>query len=160
MIYKDNKAYYPLIFAQEIKSTINGKEMSSGLGLSQGLSSKVGRTSSGATNGYLKASSSLQIYQTNYSFSYSVFNSYLGNIYSEILLPNLEKTNYLIASRSTEKGLSYAGFCVRKIENGCLSSDRVYESENWSANWGGTLFPIVSVPISRLKLSESGYVVF
>lgn len=115
---------YPLIYAQEKRSVINGTELSSGLEIGQGVGSKIKRTDSGASYGYKNASISIQPYQTYYSFDKSTFSSLLGNIYSEILSPSFGTNNhdwgYWVASRYVSCRKSYAWFGVRSMDYGNL----------------------------------------
>lgn len=118
--------YYPSVYAQEINSVIDGTKSTKGYSQSK-QESLIGRTDNNATNGYLKASKSIQPYQTYYDTSdYSTTQGLLGDTYTKLLFPNQNLTTYWIASRSVNLRETMCEFCVFYVRSGFITGAQPY----------------------------------
>lgn len=158
---------YPIIYAEEEKSVINGSENNSGLGLSEQNSLK-GRTDNGATSGYLNTATSIQPYQTHWykdnSFMKTAFkdveNSSSASNYYDLIMPKGTSTTYWLASRCVDTYSSSCAFGVRNVGSGSGNAYGMFNSGN-IANYGSlALFPVVSLSSELIEgNAESGYTV-
>ena len=159
--YTSNK-YYPVIYAEEKLSVINGNKKTTGLGMSE-QTNFIEKNASNATNEYLNASTSIQPYQTYWSKD----NSYMQNAFRTAegeanyynLLINTSK-NYWLASRCVGTDSSDCGFFMRYVNSGRVYVYGMYYSNNGTGGSSLALFPVVSLNSSLLSgNATSGYVV-
>ena len=109
--------YYPVMYKNEANHVIDGTKTESGLKQSE-QTSLIAKTDEKATNGYLKATTSIQPYQTYYyTTDYSTTESLLES-YSGILLANGSNTSYWVASRCILLNSNICGFSVRYVNSG------------------------------------------
>ena len=158
---------YPIIYAEEEKSVINGSENNSGLGLSEQNSLK-GRTDNGATSGYLNTATSIQPYQTHWykdsSFMKTAFkdveNSSSASNYYDLIMPKGTSTTYWLASRCVYTSWGYCNFGVRYVDSGSVNECLIFDSNNYTYGYSLALFPVVSLSSELIEgNAESGYTV-
>ena len=158
---------YPIIYAEEEKSVINGSENNSGLGLSE-QNSLIGRTDNGATSGYLNTATSIQPYQTYWykdsSFMKTAFkdveNSSSISNYYDLIMPKGTSTTYWLASRCIANYSSNCYFDVRYVHSGIVGAYSMFTSGNNAFNYYLALFPVVSLSSELIEgNAESGYTV-
>ena len=158
---------YPMIYAEEEKSVINGSEKNSGLGLSE-QNSLIGRTDNGATSGYFYTATSIQPYQTYWekdsSFMKTAFkdveNSSSASNYYNLIMPKGTSTTYWLASRCVNTGSSLCSFRVRGVDGGHVNADHVFGSSDITNDGSLALFPVVSLSSELIEgNAESGYTV-
>ena len=154
--------YYPVIYAEEKLSVINGNKKTTGLGMSE-QTSFIEKTEGGVSNGFLNASTSIQPYQTYWhkdnSYMQTAFRTAEGGENYYNLLINTSK-NYWLASRCVDTDSSSCNFNVRSVSSGGVGA--YYMDYSGSSIDDGllTLFPIVSLSSSLLSgNATSGYTV-
>ena len=159
--YTNNK-YYPVIYAEEKLSVINGNKKTTGLGMSE-QTSFIEKNANNATDGNLYASRSIQPYQTYWSedtYMPTAFRTAEGGANYYNLLINSSKY-YWLASRciNTFKGL--CRFSMRSVNIGAIYSYDLYSSDNNNTDFAWcALFPVVSLSSSLLSgNATSGYTV-
>ena len=109
--------YYPTMYKNEANHVIDGTKNESGLKQSE-QTNLIAKTDGNSTNGYLKATTSIQPYQTYYyTTDYSTTESLLES-YSGILLANGSNTSYWVASRCILLNSNICGFSVRYVNSG------------------------------------------
>ena len=127
--YTSNK-YYPVIYAEEKLSVINGNKKTKGLGMSE-QTRFIEKTDDGASNGFLNASTSIQPYQTYWpkdnSYMQTAFRTAEGGTNYYNLLINTSK-NYWLASRCVNTGSSHCDFYMRYVLSGNVSACNMYDS--------------------------------
>ena len=165
--YTSNK-YYPIIYAKEKSSVINGTENTSGLGMSEQNTPPIGRTEGGATSGYINATTSIQPYQTYWykdsSFMEAAFkdveNSSSASNYYNLIMPKGTSTTYWLASRCVNTNSSFCYFNVRYVDGGDVNAYIMFSSSNGTNGSSLALFPVVSLSSEFIeKTAEEGYTV-
>ena len=152
--YTTNKSY-PIIYKKEINNVINGTKATSGLSQSE-QTSLISKTDESATDGFLKATTSIQPYQTYYNTTdYATTASLLGG-YSNILVPDGSSTYYWVASRCVNPYSSNCSFDVRIVGLGYFSAYRVFDSSAGVSNSSRAVFPVVSLSSQLLEKASDG----
>lgn len=158
--------YYPVIYDQELKSVINGKETTSGLGLSEQpkFISKTQSTILGnanqtnAINGLAQANVSINPYQTYwYKDATNIFKGIekgATDNYYNLFFPTTAAC-YWIASRCIDTYEGSCSFRVRDVSWNGISNSYMYGSGNHTANTSLPLFPIVTLSSSLLSGSKT-----
>ena len=142
--------YYPIIYIKEKNSVINGTETSSGWNRSEQIK-LISKTDEGATNGYLKATTSIQPYLTYYNtIDYATTASYIEG-YSGILLPNGSSTKYWIASRCICYYSAGDDFAIFQMEKGFFQAVFLLRSNSETGRVSRSLFPIISLNAQSLE---------
>ena len=159
--YTSNK-YYPVIYAEEKLSVINGNKKTTGLGMSE-QTSFIEKNANSATDGRLYASTSIQPYQTYWSkdnsYMQTAFRTAEGGANYYNLLINTSK-NYWLASRCVCTYSSYCDFYMRYAYNGGVYAHGMYGSDETTGGGSLALFPVVSLSSSLLSgNATSGYTV-
>ena len=159
--YTSNK-YYPVIYAEEKLSVINGNKKTKGLGMSE-QTNFIEKNANSATDGRLYASTSIQPYQTYWykdnSYMQTAFRTAEGEENYYNLLINTSK-DYWLASRCVNAGSSYCNFYMRYVRSGDVNAYYMYNSDTDSNNDSFALFPVVSLSSSLLSgNATSGYTV-
>ena len=161
--YTSNK-YYPVIYAEEKLSVINGNKKTTGLGMSE-QTSFIEKNANNATDGRLNASTSIQPYQTYWykdnSYMQNAFRTAEGGANYYNLLINTSKS-YWLASRCVNTVSSYCNFAMGGVHSGRVSADDMYGSNSGTDNGNDSLalFPVVSLSSSLLSgNATSGYTV-
>ena len=159
--YTSNK-YYPVIYAEEKLSVINGNKKTTGLGMSE-QTRFIEKTDGGASNGILNASTSIQPYQTYWykdnSYMQTAFRTVEGGANYYNLLINTSR-NYWLASRCVDTYLSYCYFYMRSVSSGGVNACYMCSSGNGTGGNSLALFPVVSLSSSLLSgNATSGYTV-
>ena len=159
--YTSNK-YYPVIYAEEKLSVINGNKKTTGLGMSE-QTRFIEKNANSATDGRLYASTSIQPYQTYWgkdnSYMQTAFRTAEGGTNYYNLLINTSR-NYWLASRCVDTDSSYCGFYMRCVGSGGVYDGNMYYSNGYTDNNSLALFPVVSLNSSLLSgNATSGYVV-
>ena len=154
--------YYPVIYASEKLSVINGNKKTTGLGMSE-QTSFIEKNANSATDGYLYASTSIQPYQTywykNNSYMQNAFRTAEGGANYYNLLINTSR-NYWLASRCVNANSSDCHFYMRRAYSGDVGAYRMYSSGNSTYGYSLALFPVVSLSSSLLSgNATSGYTV-
>ena len=154
--------YYPVIYAEEKLSVINGNKKTTGLGMSE-QTKFIEKNANSATDGYLYASTSIQPYQTYWykdnSYMQTAFRTAEGGANYYNLLINTSR-NYWLASRCVDTGSSNCNFCIRGVDSGNVYACDMCNSGNYTNNNSLALFPVVSLSSSLLSGSAtSGYTV-
>ncbi len=154
--------YYPVIYAEEKLSVINGNKKTTGLGMSE-QTNFIEKTDGGALNGILNASTSIQPYQTYWykdnAYMQTAFRTVEGGTNYYDLLIKTSK-DYWLASRCVNAGSSYCNFYMRYVRSGDVNAYYMYNSDTDSNNDSFALFPVVSLSSSLLSGNAiSGYTV-
>lgn len=160
---------YPLIYAQETNSVING--ISNGTlgqsGEGDGVFRKNDSTqevqeggtttkSKQATNGYVTATANLKPYETYYSISITASRNAKSNEHVSALCPSGQK--YWVASRCVEALNEFCWFDVFLIQSGTLLAQRLYGSYNTPNNndAANALCPVVCTNSRHIGVTQSG----
>ena len=159
--YTSNK-YYPVIYAEEKLSVINGNKKTTGLGMSE-QTRFIEKTDDGASNGFLNASTSIQPYQTYWykdnAYMQTAFRTAEGGANYYNLLINTSK-DYWLASHCVNAGSSYCNFYVCYVRSGDMNACYMCNSDGDINGGSFALFPVVSLNASLLSgNATSGYVV-
>ena len=151
--YTTNK-YYPTMYKNEANHVI-GTKTESGLKQSE-QTSLIAKTDEKATNGYLKAETSIQPYQTYYNTTDYATTASLLEGYSNILLPKGSSTTYWVASRCVSMYSSNCGFGMRRVYSGYFSADDLFYSGTGVNGCSRAVFPVVSLSSQLLEKSADG----
>ena len=159
--YTNNK-YYPVIYAKEKLSVINGNKKTTGLGMSE-QTSFIEKNANNATDGHLYASTSIQPYQTYWEkdnvYMQNAFRTAEGGANYYNLLINTSK-NYWLASHCVGTSSSGCSFDMRDVYGGGVNACGMYSSGDSTSNGSLALFPVVSLNSSLLSgNATSGYTV-
>ena len=159
--YTSNK-YYPVIYAEEKLSVINGNKKTTGLGMSE-QTSFIEKNANSATDGRLYASTSIQPYQTYWgkdnSYMQTAFRTAEGGTNYYNLLINTSK-NYWLASRCVSAHSSYCYFYMRRVGSGNVDAFSMCNSDSNADGNSLAFFPVVSLNSSLLSgNATSGFVV-
>ena len=152
--YTTNNSY-PTMYKNEANHVIGGTKTESGLKQSE-QSSLIAKTDEKATNGYLKAITSIQPYQTFYSTTDYATTAGLLEEYSNILLPNGNSTTYWVASRCVYLDSSYSYFNVRNVYSGYFNASIMFSSGTGVLSYSRTVFPVVSLSSQLLEKTTDG----
>ena len=152
--YTTNK-YYPAMYKNEANHVIDEIKTESGLKQSE-QTSLIAKTDEKATNGYLKAETSIQPYQTYYNTTDYATTASLLEGYSSILLPKGSSTTYWVASRCVNLGSSYCDFNVRIVNSGCFGAYYVFGSGTGVNSNSRAVFPVVSLSSQLLEKTTDG----
>ena len=152
--YTTNK-YYPAIYKNEANHVIDEIKTESGLKQSE-QTSLIAKTDEKATNGYLKAETSIQPYQTYYNTTDYATTASLLEGYSNILVPDGSSTYYWVASRCVNPYSSNCSFDVRIVGLGYFSAYRVFDSSAGVSNSSRAVFPVVSLSSQLLEKAADG----
>ena len=169
--YTGNR-YYPLIYEKELKSIINnGTENTTGWGVSR-QDSLIGRTDAStiefnnntnpatplpATNGFIKASTSIKPYHTNYNVFINTTNA-KTTAHSTVLCPS--SNAYWVASRwiGTFDNICY--FYITCVASSQLQSADLFSSSRGTSNPSRSLFPVITLISEHISgNSIDGYIV-
>ncbi len=158
--YTSNK-YYPVIYAEEKLSVINGNKKTTGLGMSE-QTNFIEKNANNATDGRLYASTSIQPYQTYWykdnSYMKTAFRKAEGVNYYDLLIKT--RKNYWLASRCVDTGSSRCNFNMRYVNSGDVNACYMYNSSGDNNNNSLAFFPVVSLNSSLLSgNATSGFVV-
>ncbi len=161
---KANSAYlngkYPIIYAQENKSIINGTINNSSSAFEVSEQTKlIERTDNGATNGVLTSTTSIQPYQTFWSkenaFMQTAFKNEGTVNYYDLFMPDGASTAYCLASRSVTTNRDTCGFYIDLIIEGKKYGLCMYASDGYIGNYGTySIFPIVNLDSKLLTGSN------
>ena len=154
--------YYPVIYAEEKLSVINGNKKTTGFGMSE-QTSFIEKNANSATDGRLNASTSIQPYQTywgkNNSYMQTAFRTAEGGANYYNLLINTSK-NYWLASRCVSAHSSYCYFYMRRVGSGNVDAFSMCNSDSNADGNSLAFFPVVSLNSSLLSgNATSGFVV-
>lgn len=158
--------YYPLIYAKEKNSIINGNEKKEGLEASE-QSSLIERDElinelqlDGITtitqigyNGFVNATTSIKPYHTFWTLFISL-NTIKNPDYLTVICP--KKNNYWIASRCIHTCVNNSYFYVHFVENNTLSSNCLFFSSYDTNNSSRSIFPVLTFPVSFLESDGRG----
>ena len=155
--YTSNK-YYPLIYAQEEKSVIDGTEKTEGLKMSEQSEFINDTENTGSARGRTQAGTSIQPYQTYWhkdmktafkDFS-EVGSSAEGNFYN-LIIPKGTSTTYWVASRCVVTYSSHCRFNVRDVYGGGVNASDMFYSDGNNYSISHALFPVVSLSSELIK---------
>ena len=152
--YTTNK-YYPTMYKNEANNVIDGTKTESGLKQSE-QTSLIAKTDEKATNGYLKAETSIQPYQTYYNTTDYATTASLLEGYSSILLPKGSSTTYWVASRCVDLNSSHCYFCVRFVYSGYFHAYDMFASGTGVNSNSRAVFPVVSLSSQLLEKAANG----
>ena len=138
--------YYPTMYKNEANHVIDGTKTESGLKQSE-QTSLIAKTDEKATNGYLKAETSIQPYQTYYNTTDYATTASLLERYSSILLPKGSSTTYWVASRCVSLGSSNCYFYVRFVVSGCFDAYGMFDSGTGVGSLSRAVFPVDSISL-------------
>jgi len=153
---------YPVIYAEEKLSVINGNKKTKGLGMSE-QTNFIEKNTNNATDGRLYASTSIQPYQTYWykdnSYMQTAFRTAeVGANYYNLLINT--SRNYWLASRCVNTDSSSCNFNVRSVSSGGVGAYYMDYSGNNIDDGSLALFPIISLSSSLLSGNvTSGYAV-
>ncbi len=147
--------YYPTMYKNEANHVIDGTKTENGLKQSK-QTSLIAKTDESSTNGYLKATTSIQPYQTYYNTTDYATTSSLLEGYSNILLPNGSSTTYWVASRCVNLYSSYCNFDVRFVISGYFRAYYMFGSGAGEYSLSRAVFPIVSLSSQLVEKSADG----
>ena len=154
--YSRDNSYYPSIYANERLSVINGKENSSGIGMSvqDNLVKPTdgNETDGDATEGHIQATTNIQPKKTYWykdnTFMKTAFETANNGVkYYDLLMPDDANTFYWVASRCVNTNSSNCNFNVRAVNNGEVNANNMFNSnDNDNNNYYG-LFPVDSISL-------------
>ena len=147
--------YYPVMYKNEANHVIDGTETESGLKQSE-QTSLIAKTDESSTNGYFKAKTSIQPYQTYYHTTDYATTASLLEGYSNILLPKGSTTNYWVASRCILLDSGRCGFRVSYVSSGFFNANYVFDSGKGVNSYSRAVFPIVSLSSQLLEKAADG----
>ena len=170
--YTKSNSYYPLIYAEEEKSVIDGSEKETGLKVSEQSEFINDTENTGSARGRRQANTSIQPYQTFWNKGSTdmktafkdfteVGSSAEGNFY-DLIMPKGTSTTYWVASRCVWTFSGYCYFLVRYVGSGYVSAGNMYDSYAYAGNGSGNfgLFPVVSLSSELIEgNSTDGYTV-
>ena len=152
--YSRDNSYYPSIYANERLSVINGKENSSGIGMSvqDNLVKPTdgNETDGDATEGHIQATTNIQPKKTYWykdnTFMKTAFETANNGVkYYDLLMPDDANTFYWVASRCVSTYSRICGFNVRAVGNGGVIARLMFDSSGDDGNGYYGLFPVVSL---------------
>ena len=155
--YSRDNSYYPSIssiYANERLSVINGKENSSGIGMSvqDNLVKPTdgNETDGDATEGHIQATTNIQPKKTYWykdnTFMKTAFETANNGVkYYDLLMPDDANTFYWVASRCVHTYSSYCNFYVRAVYYGEVTAYTMFNSNDRDSSLCYGLFPVVSL---------------
>ena len=152
--YSRDNSYYPSIYANERLSVINGKENSSGIGMSvqDNLVKPTdgNETDGDATEGHIQATTNIQPKKTYWykdnTFMKTAFETANNGVkYYDLLMPDDTNTFYWVASRCVNANLSLCNFSVRAVGFGEVNAYGMFDSRDSGGNGFFGIFPVVSL---------------
>ena len=152
--YTTNNSY-PTMYKNEANHVIDGTKTESGLKQSE-QTNLIAKTDEGATNGYLKAETNIQPYQTYYNTTDYATTASLLEGYSNILLPKGSSTTYLVASRCVELYSSNGRFYMCCVSSGYFSAYSMFSSSTGVYSSSRAVFPVVSLSSQLLEKAADG----
>lgn len=168
--YSKSNSYYPLIYAQEKNSVIDGSKKENGLEMSEQSEFINDTENTGSARGRAQANTSIQPYQTYWykdnTFMKTAFKDFSevgssakGNFY-DIIMPKGTSTTYWVASRCVYANSSYCNFDVRCVISGSVGAYDMYYSFTDDYSNSFALFPVVSLSSELIEgNSTTGYTV-
>ena len=168
--YLQSNSYYPLIYAQEKKSVIDGSKKENGLEMSEQSDFINDTENTGSARGRKQANTSIQPYQTYWykdsAFMQTAFKDFSemgssaeGNFY-DLIMPKGTSTTYWVASRCVDATSSRCNFNVRDVYSGGVGARSMYGSNTNHNSGSYALFPVVSLSSELIEgNSTSGYTV-
>ena len=147
--------YYPTMYKNEANNVINGTKTESGLKQSE-QTNLIAKTDESSTNGYFKAKTSIQPYQTYYNTTNYATTASLLEGYSNILLPKGSSTTYWVASRCVDLYSSACNFNVRIVYSGFFYANYVFNSGAGVNSGSRAVFPVVSLSSQLLEKATDG----
>ena len=147
--------YYTTMYKNEANHVIDGTKTESGLKQSE-QTSLIAKTDESSTNGYLRATKSIQPYLTYYNTTDYVTTAGIFEGYSNILLPKGGSTNYWVASRCVNLGSNNCGFYVRLVFSGCFGAGYLFDSGTGVSSSNRAFFPVVSLNSQLLEKTSDG----
>ena len=146
---------YPVMYKNEANHVIDGTKTESGLKQSE-QTSLIAKTDGSSTNGYLKAKTSIQPYQTYYSTTDYAITAGLLEGYSNILLPEESYANYWVASRSVILYPNSCGFGINCVYLGRFDTYGVFFSGTGMNSTSRSIFPVVFLNSQLLEKAADG----
>ena len=146
--------YYPAIYANEKLSVINGVKKEAGLGMSEQSTYYTD-----TENASLKATTSIQPYQTYWHKSAADMKKYLGgetSINYELIMPKQNSTTYWVASRCVDACGDLCSFYVRDVNSGGVGACGMCNSYGDCGGDSLALRPVVSLSSDLLVRAEDG----
>ena len=168
--YSKSSSYYPIIYAQEKNSVIDGSKKENGLEMSEQAEFINDTENTGSARGRAQANTSIQPYQTYWrkdsTFMQTAFKDFSevgssaeGNFYN-LIMPKGTNTTYWVASRCVYTGSSNCNFYVRRVKGGGVFAGYVCASIPSDESQSCALFPVVSLGSELIEgNSTSGYTV-
>ena len=153
--YTTTRNYYPVMYKNEANRVIDEIKNESGLKQSE-QTNFIAKTDEKATNGYLKATTSIQPYQTYYSATDYATTACLLEGYSNILLAKGSSTNYWVASRSVYLFSNYCHFDISTVYSGFFGGIYLFDSESGGSGSSRAVFPVVSLSSQLLEKATDG----
>ena len=147
--------YYPTMYKNEANNVIDGTKTESGLKQSE-QTNLIAKTDESSTNGYFKAKTSIQPYQTYYHTTDYATTASLLEGYSNILLPKGSSTTYWVASRCILLDSGRCGFRVSYVSSGFFNANYVFDSGKGVNSYSRAVFPIVSLSSQLLEKAADG----
>ena len=154
--------YYPTMYKNEANHVIDGPKNESGLKQSE-QTNLIAKTDESSIDGYLKATTSIQPYQTYYNTTTTNYNTTnyattasLLEGYSNILLPKGSSTTYWVASRCVNLHSGNCKFDVRGVYSGCFSANIMFYSGTAVDSASRAVFPVVSLSSQLLEKATDG----
>ena len=169
--YSKSSSYYPLIYAEEEKSVIDGTKKETGLKRSEQSEFINDTENKGDEKGRNQAETGIQPYQAHWykdnTFMQTAFKDFSevgssaeGNFYN-LIIPSGTSTTYWVASRCVNTISGYCDFFISFMYSGRLNQGDIFQSTgdyNNTNKWG--LFPVVSLNSELIEgNSTSGYTV-
>ena len=155
--YSSSRSRYPVIYAQEKLSVINGSNKGQkGLGLSEQTAfvERSEGTSTSTSIGAITTATSIQPYQTYWekdaTFMQRAFKEYkTGSSYYNLFMPNRTSTTYWMASRCVYTYSSNCDFYVSRVNSGSVDGHSMSNSNGYPNYTSRALFPVIT-PSSEL----------
>ena len=145
----DTNNKYPLIYAEEAGSGVNGTIREGGIGQSVPFYNKDNLTVAYDANGnavktaYTAASGNLNATQTYYYFSNTPSSYFQNEIFHNMIFGT--GTYYWLASRYVRFSSSYAGFGLRAVNRASLDGSSLFYSDGNPDDGNCCLRPVVSL---------------
>ena len=143
------------MYKNEANNVIDGTKTESGLKQSE-QTNLIAKTDESSTNGYFKAKTSIQPYQTYYHTTDYATTASLLEGYSNILLPKGSSTTYWVASRCILLDSGRCGFRVSYVSSGFFNANYVFDSGKGVNSYSRAVFPIVSLSSQLLEKAADG----
>lgn len=159
-IYTDSKNY-PVMYAKEKLSVINGSKSETGLSLSEQneFIERSDGTSETSDIGLITTATSIQPYQTHWQedeVSTTIFKNYtkkdnsIGNYYN-LIIPDGANQYYWVASRCVTAYSYSCDFAIRIVYEGRLTGSRMYRSSGTPYSDTFSLFPVLTLNANSIE---------